>query len=289
MLPTPNEISYFIEVAQTKNLSRAAERLGISQPSLSVALKKLEEKVSTQLVVRSKTGVTLTSSGISFQSQARHLLEHWKQIKSFQARDSQSIRGSYKLGMHPSVAIYSAALFIPQLLNKYSELSFDLHHDISRKITEKVISFELDFGIVVNPVRHPDLVLKKIATDEVRLWTHKDPSELQKMGSDKLTIICDPQLIQTQAIQKKLNQNKITYKRTLLTSNLEVIRELIESKAGIGILPNKATEKSNNLVPLASTPVYKDEHYLVYRHDYIKTEAQILLAKELFSLLNHCV
>lgn len=60
MMPSPADLSYFIEVGNVLNLSRAAERLGISQPSLTLSIQRLEHSVGTALLIRSNKGVTLT-------------------------------------------------------------------------------------------------------------------------------------------------------------------------------------------------------------------------------------
>ena len=62
MVPSAAELEYFLEVSSTLNLSRASERLGISQPSLSLAIKRLEQSVGTELFIRHKHGVTLTQA-----------------------------------------------------------------------------------------------------------------------------------------------------------------------------------------------------------------------------------
>ncbi len=63
MIPSPTDLKYFMEVAQTQNVSRAAERLGISQPSLSLAIRRMEQSVGAPLLIRSKRGVTMTQAG----------------------------------------------------------------------------------------------------------------------------------------------------------------------------------------------------------------------------------
>ena len=71
MLPNPAEILYFLEVASTLNISRAAERLGITQPTLSLAVQRLEATLGTPLLLRGKTGVRLTKAGSKFATQSR--------------------------------------------------------------------------------------------------------------------------------------------------------------------------------------------------------------------------
>src|SRR5688572_18174835 len=130
MLPTSYELKYFSEVAQTLNISRAAERLGISQPTLSLSIQKLESSVGVPLLLRNKSGVKLTKAGQKFVMQARHLLGEWDRIKEGTLRDEAQISGRYTIGCHPSVAIYSLPVFLPKLVQEYPALEFKLVHDL---------------------------------------------------------------------------------------------------------------------------------------------------------------
>jgi len=162
MTPSFSDITYFIEVASTLNITRAAGRLGVTQPTLSAAIKRLEATLGIDLLVRSKSGVQLTKAGIEFVTKSRQLLLNWDQIKADVLNTRDAICGEYIIGCHPSVALYSLSGFLPGLISVNRELSIKLVHDLSRKITEKVINFEADFGIVINPIKHPGHLSPKL-------------------------------------------------------------------------------------------------------------------------------
>ena len=71
------DLKYFVEVAKSLHLTRAAERLGVTQPALSHCLKRLEAETKTVLFIRSKKGVSLTRSGQRLADQAIELIEKW--------------------------------------------------------------------------------------------------------------------------------------------------------------------------------------------------------------------
>src|ERR1700744_1175921 len=104
MIPSPSELHYFIEVTNTLNVSRAAERLGISQPTLSLAIQRLEGSFGAPLLIRTKSGVRLTHAGQKLVAQARALLHEWDKIRDEARRDESEIRGRYVIGCHVSVA-----------------------------------------------------------------------------------------------------------------------------------------------------------------------------------------
>ncbi|MGE0171926.1 MAG: LysR family transcriptional regulator [Oligoflexales bacterium] len=273
--PAYTDITYFIEVAQTGNISRAAERLGITQPSLSSAMKRLEDSLGVTLFVRGRTGVQLTKSGAELVKKGRLLLLTWEQLKTDIGKKESGVSGQYIIGCHPSVALYSLSRFLPELVQRYPELEIKLTHDLSRKITENVISFEIDFGIVVNPIRHPDLIIIELWNDDVLCWTANKPSSTQTLDPVTGVLICDLNLIQVQKILGELQKRNQGFKRIVQSSNLEVITDLTASGVGIGVLPKRVATRisTQKLKPLDERlPYFRDEICLVYRADLQKTK-----------------
>lgn len=284
MIPSASELQYFIEVTNTLNVSRAAERLGISQPTLSLAIRRIESAFGAPLLIRTKSGVKLTHAGHKLVTQARSLLHEWDKIRGDALRDETEIRGRYVLGCHASVALFSLPSFMASLLEANPSLEIKLVHDLSRRITEDVISFKVDFGIVVNPWQHPDLIIKPITRDDVTLWVAKNPTSLQDRASGQAVLICDPDLIQSQSILKQLAKSGLEFKRILTTSSLEVVTALVASGAGIGILPTRVAQRipAQGLKPLLKDgPRFHDTISLIYRADAQKSKASRLLAKTL--------
>jgi len=282
MIPSPAELEYFLEVSNTLNVSRAAERLGISQPTLSLAIQRLEHTFGAALLIRNKSGVKLTHTGQKLVAQARSLLHEWEKIRGDTLRDESEIRGRYVIGCHVSVALYALPRFLPRLMEGHPALEIKLVHDLSRRITEDVISFKVDFGIVVNPWQHPDLVIKPVCRDEVSLWVAKKPSALQDPYTGDGILICDPELLQSQSILKQLAKKGMKFKRTLTSSNLEVITAMVAAEGGVGILPARVATrvKALGLKPLGKeSPRMFDQHSVVYRADAQKSKASRLLSK----------
>lgn len=267
MLPNPSEVRYFLEVSSTLNISRAAERLGITQPTLSLSIQRLEHTVGTPLLLRGKTGVRLTKAGARFAAQAKGLLDQWEKIRAEALSEESEIKGKVTIGCHASVALYSVGGFAGQLLRDHPELELTFQHDLSRKITERVISFEIDCAIVVNPVAHPDLRIVPLCTDEVSFW---------RAGSGKFAedvLICDPELIQSQALIgkiKKLGHSDGQFKRIVNSSNLEVVAKLASVGAGIAILPSRVAKSEPSFKlrqHFQKGPIFEDKICLIYRPD----------------------
>ena len=283
MLPNFNDIQYFLEVAETSNISRAAERLGITQPSLSSAIKRLEDAVGVQLLNRGRSGVRLTKAGGELQKKGRLLLTNWEQLKLEINRQESAVTGQYVIGCHSAVAQYSLPHFLPDLMKKYPELEIKLEHDLSRRITEKVISYAIDFGIVVNPIQHPDLVIRELCQDEVCFWVSNKPSAVQSLESGQAVLISDQNLLQVQRMLLDMQKKKMNFRRVINTSSLELITDLTEKGAGVGIIPTRVAQKNkkSNLKRLENTPSFKDKICLIYRADSGKTKGREIILKSI--------
>src|SRR6476620_6427120 len=100
MLATSTEIEYFIEVYQTRHVSKAAIRLGVTQPTLTLSLQKLEDKVGTKLFHRTKQGVVPTEQGTLFYRKSLILLDCWREIHKGIQQSTSEIFGRFKVGCH---------------------------------------------------------------------------------------------------------------------------------------------------------------------------------------------
>lgn len=264
MMPSPGDLVYFTEVASSLNLSRAAERLGISQPSVTTAIQRLEHAIGTPLLIRSKQGVTPTQAGKQLLLHTRELIQKWEMTKSLALASTNEIQGYYSIGCHTSVALYSLANFLPKLLEDHPKLEIKLQHNLSRRITESVIRMQTDIGIVVNPVRHPDLIIKKLVTDDVTFFVGEGSRKIQNIHSGQAVLIYDPDLLQAQDLMKQLRQRELSFARALPSPSLEVITKLVAAGTGVGILPGRVAS-SFNLQPIPHMPTFHDEICLLYR------------------------
>lgn len=287
MLPSAAELEYFLELCNSLNFSRASEKLGISQPSLSLAIKRLEKTVGTNLFIRHKNGVSLTQAGKQLTLHVRQLVHYWEHTKSEALASQQEIQGYFNLGCASTIAIYLVSEFLPALLESYPKLQIHLKHDISRKITEKVINLSIDIGIVVNPLQHPDLIIRKLCDDEVTFWVGAGQRSIQNVYSKNAVILCNPALTQTQSLLKNIKKSGVSSDRIITTSSLEVIAKLTANGCGIGILPARV---ANALYPdklnrIPDTPSYIDEVSLIFRSENRNVRAIQLITNTIKNLL----
>jgi len=281
MLPSATDLEYFLEVSKTLNISRAAERIGISQPTLTQSIRKLESSVGAELLIRTRTGVRLTKAGQRISGQVLSLLENWASLQKEAQQDEHELQGRFRLGVHPSVARYVLPQFFKELSRRAPRIEIELSHDLSRHITDSVINFQADMGFVINPTGHPDLVLKKLCEDQVCIF--EAPKE--RYGK---TLFGDPDLIQTQAILKKLHKPALDFTHFVPTPNLEVVHRMVATGAGYGILPTRVAncEPAVKLsIVDVKLPSYKDQLFMIYRKEVMSSRA----AKALIEIGKDCI
>lgn len=270
--PSPWDLRYFQELALTENISRAAERLAIAQPTLSLSLKRLEDSLQVKLFYRRNRGLVLTPSGQRLLRECNQLLNYWNNIVSETRKSKNEIKGLFTIGCHATVGIYSLNPLLKNLYSHFPGIEIQLKHGLSRVICERVITNQIDFGIVVNPVIHPDLVLNKLGHDEVCYW--QTPQTIADV------LIYNPDLIQSQSMLKKLKSKKFT--RTIKTESLELIAVLAKSGAGTAILPSRVVHAlAPGLQKIHQLPTFIDDIYFIYRSDLPKTPASKVLIESI--------
>lgn len=271
-----NELKYFTEVAQCQSISRAAERLGLTQPSLSLSMKRLEAQVGTLLFNRYKTGVKLTVAGKRFLAKTHHLIQLWEETKFSAYQAENLIEGQFTIGCHPSVAMYHIPSQFSKLLIDNPNLNIKVTHGLSREVNEAVISMKIDLGIVVNPVKHPSLVIIKLRQDKVGFWHHADFS----VKKNTMTLLADPNLTQAATLIRLSEKKGIVFNRTIECQSLELLARLACQKVGVAVLPKTVAlaQGKGVLKPFRPSQVYHDEICLVFRHEvrFIKAIEAIL-------------
>lgn len=280
MIPHWHDLKYFLTVCESKNISRAAELLGISQPSLSLAIKRLENVAQVELFIRTKTGVDLTREGIAFRERSEQLMDLWQSISEDIKRKSDEISGRYIVGAHVSVALMSLVSVIADLMKLHANLELTITHGLSRVITDQVIGFDIDFALVVNPTPHPDLVITEIVHDEVGFYVNA-----REHMRDVL--IYDPNMLQSQSLLGSMKSLGIKFKRTITSSSLELIAHLTRLGSGVGLLPARVVKlNAPELTPWSEAlPIFHDRHCLIYRADAQSTKSARMLAHDLRKLL----
>jgi len=283
-----SHLRYFQTIAQSGSLTAAARVLKISQPALTVAVQHLEENLGTTLLLRSRSGVTLTSTG-------RELLRHAAEIFSLIERAEERILGletdevgSFTLGCHESLGAYFLPAFMREFLAVAPKIELSLLNATSAAVREAVISRHVDFGLVVNPMPHPDLVLVdlfKDAVDIVIAASTLPAGEALSLEAAHARLRTGPlvyagRIPQCDDLISRLAAFGLLPTRMLSCGDLELVKSMALEGIGVSLLPRRvaAYGQKGKLVRLhPALPFIPDTICLLYHVDLHRTRASLRL------------
>ncbi|WP_397437774.1 LysR family transcriptional regulator [Polaromonas sp. UC242_47] len=146
------QIYQFIAVAEALNFRKAAERLHMAQPPLSVSIKRLEEDLDCPLFFRERRGLRLTPAGEAILSHARQISFHSGELRKSAANASGGLAGVLRIGFVGSTTYTLFPRALPQFRKRYPRVSLDLRERTTTQILREIESGELDLGFVRYPV-----------------------------------------------------------------------------------------------------------------------------------------
>lgn len=170
-------LRYFVAVAETLNFSKAAARLNISQPPLSLAIRQLEEKMGAQLFERNSRHVSLTPAGAVLYKEALFLLSHASSLKNRLQHTAES--GRLRIGFVGSMVYRGLPALLQLLAPEGGQISIELAESNSGDIVDKVAMGHVDVGFIHSNKLPADLHDKVIVSEPFLLCVHKDNPILQ--------------------------------------------------------------------------------------------------------------
>lgn len=216
-----DEAWQFAIVAREKNISKAAEFIGITQPQLSKAMGSLESRLGATLFIRRSRGVDLTSAGEALMEQIQSIS---RVFNTAGENDSRFQRA--KIGFHHSIAMQVYPRVIHQLHLKDAKFKIDTQFGTSLEITRLVADLQLDFGFVINPQKNPDIVSRKLESDTVGIFN-------QGKASTEGVLYYHPSMIHIHRVLKKADR----FAKVPL-ADYEVIAETVRTQSNaMGVLP----------------------------------------------------
>lgn len=145
-------LKYFLTVAQEKNITKAAEVLHITQPTLSRQLMELEEELNTKLFIRGKRNITLTNSGLFLKERAEEILELSEKTKNDFLNNKNMVKGVISIGCVEAECMENFIDIVKIFQNKYPNVQFDLYNGYGDDVIEKIEKGIVDIGVVLEPI-----------------------------------------------------------------------------------------------------------------------------------------
>ena len=162
---TLTELRYIVAVARSHHFGRAAEACFVSQPTLSVGIKKLEDELGVTLFERGNNEVTVTSVGARIVEQAVHILELSTELKMLAQQGKDALAGPLRLGVIYTIAPYLLPKLIPQLHVLAPQMPLLLEENFTARLAEKLKRGELDAIIISLPFDEPGIETLMLYTE----------------------------------------------------------------------------------------------------------------------------
>jgi LysR family hydrogen peroxide-inducible transcriptional activator len=251
---TLSELKYIVALSQESHFGRAAERCFVSQPTLSVAVKKLEDELGIVLFERSKSAVTITPLGEQVIRQAQVVLENVNAIKSIAEGGKDQLSNPLKIGAIFTIGPYLFPHLIPQVMALAPDMPLYIEENYTRVLRKKLRDGELDMIIIALPFTEPDVLTKALydETFEVLLpakhpWLSKKQINPNLLPDSDLMLLGDGHCFRDQvlelcpALAQQQNSQNSQLKAIAEGSSLETLRHMVASGLGITVLPKSAT------------------------------------------------
>ncbi len=244
------QLEYFRELYVSGTFSLAAEKLGITQPALSLQIQKLEEELDFKLIDRAKRPLKLTDEGSVFYQKVIEILQQVDQLKDVVLELGDEIKGTLKIGIIPTLSPYLVPLFLNQLSKKYPAL----HIEVFEKKTEEIISdmkmSHLDCGIISTPVSETNLAVWPLFYERFFAYvSHKHPLytknalSVAEINDNDLWYLEEGNCFQNQVNSICRLSPRIEAGRNLIyrSSSIDSLRRIVENESGITFIPELAT------------------------------------------------
>jgi len=282
---TLTELRYIVAVARELHFGRAANTCFVSQPTLSVAVKKLEEELGISIFERHKHDVTITDVGKRIIEQAERVLEQAKTIRLLAEEGKNPLKGSLKLGVIYTIGPYLLPKLIPLLHRAAPDLTLIIDEDFTLNLADKLKRGELDMLIVSTPFNVQGVITEVlykepfvVALPKGHPLTKKKTIKADDLIDETLLLLKTGNCFRDQVMlacpacgNDTFSKDKI--QKTLEGSSIETIRQMVAAGSGVTILPNSTVmdnEEVNSMLEYRpfSRPVPKREVALAYRDSY---------------------
>nr|MBF0682377.1 hydrogen peroxide-inducible genes activator [Pseudomonas sp.] len=248
---TLTELRYIVTLAQEQHFGRAAERCHVSQPTLSVGVKKLEDELGVLIFERTKSAVRLTPVGEGIVTQAQKVLEQAQSIRELAQVGKNQLAAPLKVGAIYTVGPYMFPHLIPQLHRVAPDMPLYIEENFTHVLRDKLRTGELDAIIIALPFQEADVLTKPLYDEPFYVlmpanhpWSKKETIDADMLNDKSLLLLGEGHCFRDQVLEAcpTTRKGEAPSHTTVESSSLETIRHMVASGLGVSILPLSAVE-----------------------------------------------
>ncbi|MGI9402856.1 MAG: hydrogen peroxide-inducible genes activator [Rhizobiaceae bacterium] len=168
-MPSLRQFEYLVALSQELHFRRAAEKMNVTQPTLSVQLQHLEKDLGAALIERGHSGVMLTPLGREIAARAMEVLRGVRDIQDLAHISANGFEGTIRLGVPPTLGPYLLPHIVPKLHAEYPSMNLYVREEKPVLLAQQLLSGKHDLAIVPMPINSSDLVVQKLFEEPLRL------------------------------------------------------------------------------------------------------------------------
>ena len=285
---TLTELRYVVAVARERHFGHAAQTCFVSQPTLSVAIKKLEEELGVTLFERGPGEVSVTPVGQRVVEQAQRVLEEASRVKDLAAAGHDPLAGTLRLGAIYTIGPYLLPRLIPVLRRLAPGMQLMIQENFTHRLAEMLKQGEVDVILVALPFAEPGVSTRAVydepflvAVPQGHALEKKKHISADELARESLLLLGSGHCFRDQVLDLCSNVQRTkrgALARTLEGGSLETIRQMVASGVGVTVLPATAVqpgESSGGLIRIRpfARPVPDRRVVLAWRKSFPRPEA----------------
>lgn len=295
---TLTQLEYIVAIDEYRHFATAAEKCFVTQPTLSMQIKKLEDDLGVIIFDRSRQPVVPTDIGSRIIEQARIVLASAGRIQEIIKEEKQIVEGTLKIGIIPTLAPYLLPIFIGHYVRKYPAVQVEVEELVSEEIVRRLKRDLLDVGIFVTPYGDEKIIEQPVFYEEMLVYAHPDHELLKKefldakdLATSEIWMLGDGHCFRNQVVNlcelSGIQHKSLPFE--FESNSLETLMKIVDREGGFTLIPELAVqyipeEKRRQVRPLNSFKPLREVSVIFSRY-YTKQKLIDLLCEEIKSVI----
>lgn len=272
------QLEYIVALDIYRNHVKAAEHCHVTQPTLSMMVKKLEDELGVKIFDRSQQPLKPTNAGEMVLHRARQILQEVKNLKELIKTEKDSIEGDYRLAVIPTLAPYLLPRFLNEFLQKHPGTSFTVMEMQTEEIIKQLKNNRLDIAILVTPLDDKEIREVPVFYEPILLYTsenvkyfNQDKVDLKSLTSDNLLLLEEGHCFRGQVMNLCTAKSKKTHHQLNYQSgSFETLKAMVDNNYGYTLIPELAVNVKSKHVKHFISPEPVREVSLAVSNGFVK-------------------
>lgn len=282
---TLTQLSYVVAVDRYRHFATAAEKSYVTQPTLSMQIHKLEDELGITIFDRSKSPVVPTEIGEKIIKEAKEILKQSKHIEDIAHLAEDELKGTFRVGIIPTIAPYLLPLFLRSFTEKYPNVKLIFEEIVTNELLNLLEQDHLDVGIIATPVEQGHIFEEELYYEPFLGYVSQEHELAKKenltvddLEISNLWLLNEGHCFRDQTVKLCKKQRKDLLDSSMIefeSGNLETLKQLVEQDFGMTLLPYLAKNQIDEQCAKAhiryfDDPIPRRKIRIIYSREYLK-------------------